>query len=450
MSRIPRVFISSTMKDLPNERYEVFERLKSFNLEPVMAEELPAAAGGIWPTIKKEIGQCDIFILISGSRYGWVPDEGPEAERELSVTHLELEEARRLGLPILVFQQRPPEDMNRETEDAKRWAQFRESFKDWKDGYFVAKEFWLARELANQAGAAVMNLLFDNFWQQKGRKREEERRELEALRERVRLGETSNARSLESELPLDTPPNIPPDLVDAVASRRAVLFAGAGFSLSAGFPSAQLFAERLKQIVRESAPDYNPDSWSGTPAAVSADFEAALGREPLEAAAAELTLLPNVLPTYAHVMAARLFDYIITTNFDTLFEKAGARTVISQEPDDARLPAGAVIKLHGSADVPHSLVLVERDVLTLDTRLPKLWGAVLNLLRTRPVLVVGSSLRDPSIIRLFTEAGENASGYFVAPDISKTAKARLKAWNLDCIDTDADAFFIALNRALPR
>lgn len=442
MSRIPRVFISSTMKDLPNERYEVFERLKSFNLEPVMAEELPTSSGGIWPTIKKEIGQCDIFILISGARYGWVPDEGPEAERELSVTHLELEEARSLGLPILVFQQRPPEDMNRETEDAKRWAKFRESFKNWKDGYFVAKEFWLARELANQAGAAVMNLLFDNFWQQKERKREEERHELETLREQVRLGETSPAASSESDLP--------PDLVDAVASRRAVLFAGAGFSLSAGFPSAQLFAERLKQIVRESAPDYNPDSWSGTPAAVSADFEAALGRQPLEAAAAELTLLPNVLPTYAHVMAARLFDYIITTNFDTLFERAGARTVISQEPSDTQLPAEAVIKLHGSADVPHSLVLVERDVLTLDTRLPKLWGVVLNLLRTRPVLVVGSSLRDPSIIRLFTEAGEKASGYFVAPAISKTAEARLKAWNLACIETDADTFFGALNRALPR
>lgn len=442
MSRIPRVFISSTMKDLPNERYEVFERLKSFNLEPVMAEELPTAAGGIWPTIKKEIGQCDIFILISGSRYGWVPDEGPEAGRELSVTHLELEEARRLGLPILVFQQRPPEDMNRETEDAKRWAQFRESFKNWKDGYFVAKEFWLARELANQAGAAVMNLLFDNFWQQKERKREEERRELETLREQVANDVSPVATARE--------PDLPPELVEAVASRRAVLFAGAGFSLSAGFPSAQLFAERLKQIVRESAPDYNPDSWSGTPAAVSADFEAALGRGPLEAAAAELTLLPNVLPTYAHVMAARLFDYIITTNFDTLFERSGARTVISQEPDDARLPAAAVIKLHGSADAPHSLVLVERDVLTLDTRLPNLWGLVLNLLRTRPVLVVGSSLRDPSIIRLFTEAGEKASGYFVAPVISKTTEARLKAWNLACIEADADTFFGALNRALPR
>lgn len=442
MSQKLRVFISSTMKDLPNERYAVFEKLKSFNFEPVMAEQLPAAAEESWPAIKREIGQCEIFVVVSGSRYGWVPDEGPEAGRNLSVTHLELEEARRRRLPVLAFLQRLPEGLNRETEDAKRLAQFRAGLKDWKGGYFVAKEFELAVELANQVGEAVMNLLFDKFWQELEEQREVEQRELEALREQI-AGDEPPPTAFEE-------PDLPPELLEAVASRRAVLFAGAGFSLSAGFPSAMLFTERLKQIVRNSAPGYNPDSWSGTPAAISADFEAALGRQSLEATAAALTaVLPHVPPTYAHREAVRRFDYIITTNFDTLFEKAGAQAVISQEPDDARLPAAAVLKLHGSADAPPSLVLIEREVLTLDLRRPKLWGAVLNLLRTRPVLVVGSSLRDPSLIRLFTEAGDRVSGYFIAPGVGKTNAARLSAWNLRCIDSGADPFFAALARALP-
>jgi len=443
MSRKLRVFISSTMKDLPNERYAVFERLKSFNFEPVMAEELPAAAQASWQTIKKEIGQCEIFIVVSGTRYGWVPDKGPEAERKLSVTHLELEEAERLGLPTLVFLQRLPEGLNRETEDAKRLLQLRERLKSWDGGYFVTREFELAVELADQVGQALMNLLFDKFWQDLEEKREAEEMELEALRERTAGDEPPPKTSKE--------PDLPSELVEAVAARRTVLFAGAGFSLSAGFPSALLFVERLKQIVRSSAPDYDPDSWSGTPAAISADFEATLGRQALEATAAALTsVLPHVLPTFAHREAVRLFDYIITTNFDTLFEKAGARTVIFQEPDDAELPAAAVLKLHGSAEAPPSLVLIEREVLTLDLRRPKLWGAVLNLLRTRPVLVVGSSLRDPSLIRLFTEAGDQVSGYFVGPGLGKTAAARLSAWNLRCIDSGADPFFAALARALPR
>jgi hypothetical protein len=443
MSRKLRVFISSTMKDLPNERYAVFEKLKSFNFEPVMAEELPAAAEGSWLTIKKEIRQCEIFVVVSGARYGWVPDVGPEAGRDLSVTHLEFKEAQRLNLPILVFLQRLPEGMNRETEEAKRLAQFRTALKDWKDGYFVTKEFGLAVELADQVGQAVMNLLFDKFWQDLEEEREEKERELEALRERI-AGDGPLPAAFEE-------PDLPPELVEAVASRRAVLFAGAGFSLSAGFPSALLFTERLKQIMRDSAPDYNPDSWSGTPAAISTDFEATLGRQSLEATAAALTsVLPHVLPTYAHREAVRLFDYIITTNFDTLFEKAGAQAVIFQEPDDERLPAAAVLKLHGSADAPSSLVLIEREVLTLDMRRPRLWGAVLDLLRTRPALVIGSSLRDPSLIRLFTEAGDKVSGYFIGPGLGKTAAARLGAWNLQCIDSGADPFFTALARALLR
>lgn len=66
------------------------------------------------------------------------------------------------------------------------------------------------------------------------------------------------------------------------------------------------------------------------------------------------------------------------------------------------------------------------------------------------MLVVGSSLRDPSLIRLFTEVGEQVSGYFVGPGLGKTAAARLSAWNLRCIDSGADPFFAALARSLSR
>lgn len=442
MSRQLRVFISSTMKDLPNERYAVLEKLKSFNFAPVIAEELPSASEPSWPTIQKEIRQCEIFVVISGARYGWIPTEGPEAERGLSVTHLELEEAKQRRLPILAFLQRLPEGVNRDTEEARRLTQFREALTSWAAGYFVAKHFELAVDLANQVAEAVMNLLFDKFWQDKEEKHEAEQRELEALRKQIVSGVPSPATPEVQDLPSE--------LVQAIASRRAVLFAGAGFSLSAGFPSAMLFTERLMQVVRYSVPGYSPDSWGGSPAAISADFEATLGRPSLETAAAGLTaVLPHIFPTSAHREAVRLFSYIITTNFDTLFEKAGAQTVIFQDLDAAELPPAALLKLHGSADAPPSLVLTEREVLTLDLQRPRLWGAVLHLLQTCPVLVVGNSLRDPSLVRLFTEAGEQVSGFFVAPGIGKANEARLRAWNLQCIDATADSFFAALARALP-
>ena len=60
---------------------------------------------------------------------------------------------------------------------------------------------------------------------------------------------------------------------------------------------------------------------------------------------------------------------------------------------------------------------------------------------------MGSSLRDPSIVRLFTEAGVGVSGYFVVPEFWGTTVARLRAWNLECIKSDAASFFRALTAA---
>ncbi|APR78832.1 Hypothetical protein A7982_04179 [Minicystis rosea] len=149
-------------------------------------------------------------------------------------------------------------------------------------------------------------------------------------------------------------------------------------------------------------------------------------------------------------MAVDLFDQIITTNYDMLFEGAdqklgNARAVISSEIDGESIPARAIVNLHGSAKQPKSLILTERDVLLLDGSRPRLWRAVRDLLANKLVVVVGSSLRDPSVVRLFTEVGSGMSGYFVVPELWETTIARLRAWNLECIRSDARSFFRALD-----
>ncbi len=99
-----RIFLSSTMTDeLENERAAVVQRLRLFNFEPVNAEGWLPDGGGIWATIEKEIRESDLFVLILGERYGWIPKAGPKADEEVSVTHLEFRAARDFGMPILVF-----------------------------------------------------------------------------------------------------------------------------------------------------------------------------------------------------------------------------------------------------------------------------------------------------------------------------------------------------------
>src|SRR3954466_8701221 len=98
-----RAFVSSTMEDLGNERRAVVARLRSLNIDPVNAEDLPPDGTSSWALLEEEIKSCQIFILISGRSYGWVPTSGPGGGEKLSVTHMEARAAQKHGLIILPF-----------------------------------------------------------------------------------------------------------------------------------------------------------------------------------------------------------------------------------------------------------------------------------------------------------------------------------------------------------
>lgn len=85
MSTKLRVFVSSTMKDLGDARRAVVERLRSLNLEPVNAEEMSPDGRSSWDVIRSEIDTSNLFILLSGESYGWIPTSGPGAGEGRSV-----------------------------------------------------------------------------------------------------------------------------------------------------------------------------------------------------------------------------------------------------------------------------------------------------------------------------------------------------------------------------
>lgn len=433
-----RVFISSTMKDLANERRAIERQLTAFNIEPVNAESWLPDGTKSWERIEKEIRASDVFVLIVGERYGWIPEAGPGSGSGRSVTHLEFEAACRLKLPVLPFLKELSYETEKSSDDAILRDKFRAEITAWDDGQFIAK-FEDAFDLADKVGLAVIELLTSRF-----------------QREQIRLrapAVSAAAHDLEGErgrLPPPATPVLPPRLIQAVASRDAVLFAGSGVSLAAGLPSAAFFAQSLVKIVRESVPGYEANPVGSAFAGVATDVEGLAGRPGLVSAVADLVRSPQGLsPTRAHVAAVKLFNLILTTNYDMLFEEAdrldgSGRLVISSEIDDVALPERAIVNIHGRADTPESLVLTEREILLMDQERPHLWRALRDLLSRKIVVVVGSSLRDPSIVRLFSAAGPSVSGYFVVPEFWETTVARLRGWNLECIRSDADSFFGAL------
>lgn len=105
MEKKYQVFVSSTYKDLTEERQEVIQALLELDCIPVGMELFPAADDDQWTLIKRLIDDCDYYILIVGGRYGSMNKEG------LSYTQMEYEYALSKQVPIISFLHRNPENI---------------------------------------------------------------------------------------------------------------------------------------------------------------------------------------------------------------------------------------------------------------------------------------------------------------------------------------------------
>ena len=97
MEKRYQVFVSSTYKDLINERVEVIQALLELDCIPVGMEYFPAADESQWDFIKKLIDESDYYIVIIAGKYG------SEDENGVSYTQKEYEYAVKKNIPIISF-----------------------------------------------------------------------------------------------------------------------------------------------------------------------------------------------------------------------------------------------------------------------------------------------------------------------------------------------------------
>lgn len=91
------VFVSSTYRDLKEERREVMQALLELDCIPVGMELFPAADDDAWSYIRKVIDYCDYYVVVIGGRYGSTDAEG------ISFTEKEYDYAVDQGIPVIAF-----------------------------------------------------------------------------------------------------------------------------------------------------------------------------------------------------------------------------------------------------------------------------------------------------------------------------------------------------------
>jgi hypothetical protein len=100
-----QVFVSSTYRDLIEERKAVIHALLELDCIPAGMELFPAADEDAWTLIKEVIDGCDYYVLILAGKYGSQSPDG------IGYTEMEFDYAVSTNKPIIAFLHENPEDI---------------------------------------------------------------------------------------------------------------------------------------------------------------------------------------------------------------------------------------------------------------------------------------------------------------------------------------------------
>jgi len=153
MDKRYQVFVSSTFRDLQEERQEIIQALLELDCIPSGMELFPAANEDQWTLIKKVIDDCDYYIVIIGGRYGSIGAAG------LSYTEMEYGYALERGIPTIGFLHKNPGSLpldrsESDPENQKKLKEFRQ---------FVEKKscrYWESpADLGSQVSRSLVKLI---------------------------------------------------------------------------------------------------------------------------------------------------------------------------------------------------------------------------------------------------------------------------------------------------
>ena len=153
MDKRYQVFVSSTYRDLQEERREVIQALLEMDCIPAGMELFPATDESQWDLIKKVIDDCDYYIVVIGGRYGSTNEGG------ISYTEKEFDYAASKNMPILVFPIEDPGKMLAERTEIDNAAQVKLATFRQKATTNRTAKFWTTPEdLAGKVSRSLSHL----------------------------------------------------------------------------------------------------------------------------------------------------------------------------------------------------------------------------------------------------------------------------------------------------
>jgi hypothetical protein len=255
-------------------------------------------------------------------------------------------------------------------------------------------------------------------------------------------------------------PRIPDELIRAVAEERAVLFAGAGVSVSEtrggrhinsdSLPDWKGLLRRLVSLAHEKGRLTDEDARELKHAIEDRKFlfvaetvRDDLGEPECIEALKSIFINQTLEITQRHKLITEIpFAAVLTTNYDKLLERAYGQhqlypdVLLSENAADIITSLSSrrlfILKAHGDLYRERSIVLSERDYRNTIHRQQGYLSALQTIFLTRTVLFIGSSLSDPDFRWILERINETFGGkvhrhYALVPD-AQIGKKELQHW----------------------
>jgi hypothetical protein len=249
------------------------------------------------------------------------------------------------------------------------------------------------------------------------------------------------------------------NLFNLIRHEDTCLWIGSGFSLYAGYPSANELINILYDnlnIDEQKSIDKNLPLSNFTEAFVR--LKSGSKNELKQILRKEFLKKPTSADLHAQLSFIPHFKSIITTNYDTLIEDSYLnRSIVLREAKDIPLVNNDLVKIykvHGDFN-SQDIIITSSDYSTFyntDYKNPY-WSSLITELSTKNIIFLGYGFEDPNFWALFDNLdkliGSNRKQrFFISPGINDIKKGDLSRKNIDYIDMNADQFLNELNMNL--
>lgn len=239
-------------------------------------------------------------------------------------------------------------------------------------------------------------------------------------------------------------------LFDLIRKEKVMLFAGAGLSIYAGYPSGKSLGEAFYNNLTLSV-QKEVELTSDLLKLTEDIFNIKNGNKNYLIQILKKEFQKDPISTETHNILAKIpqIKTIVTTNYDTLFEDTNKNLQVIRRSSDYSVidtTKQQLFKIHGDLSDTKNIILTKSDynnffIENKDETV--FWTAIKDRLASNHVLFIGYALEDDNIMfmfeRILKELGENRNElFYVAPSISQTKKKFLDRKGINFIESKGE------------